>query len=525
MKKPWLLLLSGRAGPLFALVLAIVAPFLHCRDEAGRALALAHCAGCHAFPEPDILPRRSWDHVLDYMGLFLAQPPRAGAHPDIEKLRADLQRQRLLPDTSTVDAGTFARIRAYYAGSSSREAAGTTPVLAEGPPFLRPRRTAVHRAKPSITLLSVRPEARRVLAADGLSRTLFELDASGRISAETKLPGPPSAAVFGKGHVDLSLLYLVDPRPREEAAIVRMRGAHAEILVGGLPRLAHLSAHDFDGDGVADHIAAGFGLFRGALFLRTSRARLMYRLDEEPGWIRSEAYDWNGDGVADLLALRAQAREGLYWIDGRELHALQPGARSMMPKVAPRLRPIVEEHPAFGFTSFALVRRKAPRADLLFLVNGDNGDLPNPPRKPYHGIRVYELLRGGSAQGTPTLRLLAFLPLPGAYKVVARDFDGDGDIDLAAIAFYPDWTAERPAGFVYYENLGGERFRAWAPEETRFGRWITLDAGDFDGDGDEDIVLGSYAHPSLPTPPDAQKLLDRRGHTVLFLENRSRMPP
>ncbi len=500
---------------------------LGCGHAEGERLAKKHCASCHLFPQPDLLPRASWDHVLDYMGLYLGQNDRPGAHPDIAKLRVDLRRENLLPAAPALPGADFDRIREYYRARSSAKLATQTPVLSVGPTFLKPRRTSVYREHPSVTFLAVRPERRRVLAADGLSRTLFELTPEGRIAAEHRLPGPPSGAVFQGDSVDFSLLYLADPRPLNEAAIVRWRVGRSEIVARALPRLAHLAAADFDGDGASDHVASAFGLFRGGLFVRAGVTGKLFELDAEPGWIRTQPIDWNGDGVLDLLVLRAQAREGLYWIDGRELTAfLRRPHRGlersgMRGQTSPRLRPLLTEHPAFGFTSFELVARSPAQPTLLLLVNGDNGDLPDAPLKPYHGIRIYSVETpavGASAEG-PALRLRSFLPLPGAYRAVAQDFDGDGDLDIAAIAFYPDWSASRPAGFVYYENTGGFEFRPLAPEETRFGRWITMEAGDFDGDGDVDLVLGSYVHPSLPAPPAALELLRRRGHTVLFLEN------
>ena len=37
----------------------------------GERLARIHCAACHGFPEPNLLPERSWKHLLMHMGLRL----------------------------------------------------------------------------------------------------------------------------------------------------------------------------------------------------------------------------------------------------------------------------------------------------------------------------------------------------------------------------------------------------------------------------------------------------------------------
>src|SRR6185369_5759076 len=101
--------------------------------------------------------------------------------------------------------------------------------------------------------------------------------------------------------------------------------------------------------------------------------------------------------------------------------------------------------------------------------------------KPYHGVRIY--LNDGHDRFQETF----FYPLSGAYKVVARDFDGDGDLDLAAIAFYPDYASKVPVSFVYLENQGGGKFEASTMVEQNAGRWLVMDVGDVDGDGDEDL--------------------------------------
>ena len=38
---------------------------------AGRQLAMKHCTPCHRFTEPELLPKKSWEFLLTYMGFFL----------------------------------------------------------------------------------------------------------------------------------------------------------------------------------------------------------------------------------------------------------------------------------------------------------------------------------------------------------------------------------------------------------------------------------------------------------------------
>ena len=86
-----------------------------------------------------------------------------------------------------------------------------------------------------------------------------------------------------------------------------------------------------------------------------------------------------------------------------------------------------------------------------------------------------------------------FFPLNGAFKAVAADFDGGGDLDIAAISYFPDYDKSPEESFVFLENIGTKSHLEFKPHtfpDSARGRWLTMDVGDVDGDGDLDIVLG-----------------------------------
>ena len=49
-----------------------------------------------------------------------------------------------------------------------------------------------------------------------------------------------------------------------------------------------------------------------------------------------------------------------------------------------------------------------------------------------------------------------FHPMYGASEAVARDFDKDGDVDIAAISFFPDFKNHYEDGFIYFENVDNQ---------------------------------------------------------------------
>jgi hypothetical protein len=61
-----------------------------------------------------------------------------------------------------------------------------------------------------------------------------------------------------------------------------------------------------------------------------------------------------------------------------------------------------------------------------------------------------------------------------------------------AISFLPDYEHQPEEGFVYLKNEGNFNFSPYSIPEAQSGRWLTMDAGDLDGDGKIDIVLGNF---------------------------------
>ena len=199
-----------------------------------------------------------------------------------------------------------------------------------------------------------------------------------------------------------------------------------------LPRPVDFETGDLNMDGKEDVIICGFGHNTGKLFwydeFNTDKEHV---LKYAPGARKAEIFDFNDDGKTDIMVLMAQAYEQLSIF-------YNIGDGDFEEKV------VLNFSPVFGVSYFELVDFNNDGFKDILLTNGDNWDY-SPIRKNYHGIRIY------MNDGSNNFENIFFYPLYGASKAVARDFDKDGDLDIAASAFY-SYEKKPEQSFVYLSN-------------------------------------------------------------------------
>jgi len=176
---------------------------------------------------------------------------------------------------------------------------------------------------------------------------------------------------------------------------------------------------------------------------------------------------------------------------------------------------VLEFPPSYGSVYFEVVDFNGDDHPDVLYVNGDNADYTS-IMKGYHGVRIF------LNQGDNEFEQRVFHPLDGAYKAVPRDYDGDGDFDIAAIAFFADYQRSLTRSFVFLENTGDLTFEARTVKEASIGAWLGLDAGDLDDDGDEDLLLGSYSTIGAGSdyvPSRLRTWWIKKGPSLALLEN------
>jgi hypothetical protein len=245
----------------------------------------------------------------------------------------------------------------------------------------------------------------------------------------------------------------------------------------GLPRPVQSIAADFNRDGRMDYLVCGFGHDYGGLYVLQQTADEDYQkkpIWEVPGAIHAVVDDFDKDGWPDVMALFAYADEGIWLF----LNDHKGGFKQ---------RQLLRFPPVYGSTSFQIVdMNKDGLPDILYTA-GDNADY-SMVLKPYHGVYLY------LNKGDFTFEQAWFYPVNGCTKVIATDFDQDGDLDIAIIAFFADLQHRPEEKFILFEQTRPLTFMPHTIAGLKtVGRWICMDAGDIDQDGDIDIVLGNYA--------------------------------
>lgn len=487
-------------------------------DLSGKELAIAHCSRCHALVSPELLPKSSWQDVLPAMGYRMGIY-RGGVRPDSlfdPKTGGDVVRAAgIYPETPVLAKQDWEKIAQYYMENAPDS---ISPPLRKRPiriglKHFKYRETNFSHRPSLTTMVKILPDKRGIVFSDGKSRrnVLTFLTPDLREKYSMRLGATPIG--FYEKSDELYLTTIgngVFPTDNANGAVHRLvKNGSAQgyqpgaTAIVNLQRPVFVAYGDLNKDGHEDVVACEFGNETGRLawYENSGSGRYEKRiLNEKPGAISAVIKDANNDGLLDIYVLMAQADEGVF------LYENQGSGRFKEKRLLTFL-------PLNGSQHIELADFNKDGFDDIMYVCGDNAD-KTPILKKYHGIYLF------LNDGRNNFKQSYFYQLNGAYKAIIRDYDLDGDLDIAAISFFPDYLRYPEESFIYLENKGKLKFENYSFAQSSKGRWIVMDAGDMDADGDIDLVLGSFVYliPQGDTTGLGKKWLSD-GPSVIVLEN------
>ncbi len=498
---------TNAVRPAAVLTYSYTGPPKPAAQHPGRKYAEVTCATCHVVPEPGLLPRTIWSEiVLKKMSFYTGIQQL-----DMEKNEeADLYKASgLFPFPPLLERQAWLEIECYYLDCSPADSLPhePRPEITVGLKHFRVETPRFRIAPPLTMLTTIDPQEKVIYAADANEQTFHVLDRTGRAQVSLPIGNIPVWLRKTESGIYLACIGHFFPKEERRGQLIRLErkpdGFERKVLASALPRPCHIEWADVNGDRKPELLLSMFGYLTGRFSwydrLENDQPR-EHILFPKAGPLVSAVHDFNEDGKPDVAMLSGQEIESfqIYFGDGNGSF--------------PHARQVFRMPPTYGHTYFELADfNKDDRPDLV-VCNGDNGDYESVP-KPYHGIRIW------LNQGKGGFEQKIFIPIHGVFRAMARDFDQDGDLDLAAISFYPDFEKNPRESFVYLENQGDWRFQAFTFRECISGRWMTMDAGDLDGDGDLDIVLGSMVRMPSKVPDFVKNIWETTGPSVLILKN------
>ena len=479
--------------------------------RSGRKLAEKYCRSCHLLPEPGQLDARSWeDGVLPQMG------PRLGIYGFGFKAYPSFRNDPYVPkgfypQKSAISLEQWQHIIDYYSALAPDTLISSIPEvpIESGLNQFSKVDIPLEREGPRVSFVKIDPgfAPYTVLAYEQLGKQLYRIDVSHKqvdsislaanivdLSSQTDTLVALNIGVMTPNNGKFGTVLTL---PLSNAG---MKPGKPKLLLSGLRRPVRMIRNDFNRDGREDLLVCEYGHLEGSLswFERGADTGMVRHLiRESAGAIQADVRDLNGDGAPDIVAQFAQGDESIYAF-------INDGSGNFTARLWLRFPP------SYGSSSFELADFNGDGALDVLYTCGDNADY-SVVLKPYHGIYIY------LNDGKDNFRQAYFFHMNGCFKAMARDFDKDGDLDIAAIAFFADYKNRPEEGFVYLQQDGALAFKAFSHPDAQKGRWLTMDAGDMDGDGWMDIILGNFSAPAM----DQTGAPAFHGPALLLLRNKA----
>lgn len=446
--------------------------------EDGKNLVQLNCAKCHALVPVNALNKDVWKfHTLPDMAKYLRIS------------RYGISYYKSEADTGGLPLDQWQTIVAYYekmAPDTLLPVAKPTPLINDWAGF-KLKLPAEQKHDVYTTLATIDSNTHKIYTFDLLSNQLSEWDANLSPKALAKTPTPVVNTIFnhekdGSEHIIATCIGEMREMDFPNGRIIDLAlGAKTDsvkqtLIESDLNRPVQTIQADFNKDGLNDLLVLGQGKYKGGIYLLTQNADHEYtqsNISDMTGAVQAVTGDFNHDGWPDFMVLFGNGDEGLWMF----LNDHKGGFTA---------RNLLHFPPVYGSTSFQLADMDHDgQPDLIYTCGYNFRD--SRIMKPYHGVYIFKNM------GNWNFQQKWFYPIDGCTKAIAADFDGDGDLDIMTSAFFADLKNDPAEACVYFEQVSPFNFKPHAIPVSKYGRWMTMEVGDYNGDGKPDIILGNFS--------------------------------
>jgi hypothetical protein len=433
-----------------------------------------------------LLDSKSWEKgVLPEMG------PRLGifnyGFQMYPKVRDKNIGKDFYPSQPLMNFNEWQNIIDYYVATSpdslpgqerkEKITAGLTLFKAEIPAL------SLNNAATTYVKINASDTAHPIVISDALKKNIYFINRNFEIKDSVTGTGPVVDINYNKNYLLACNIGVLNPNNGKfgQVELINIDNSghfqkDSTSFIDSLQRPVQVIPVDLNRDGKMDYLVCEFGYLTGALSWVENLGNNNFKkhvLRAVPGAIKAYIQDYNHDGLPDIWVLFAQGEEGIFLFTNKGNGNFDQ-------------RQVLRFPPAYGSSYFELDDfNKDGYPDIVYTC-GDNADY-SAVLKPYHGVYIF------MNDGTNHFTQKFFFPINGCYKAIARDYDGDGDLDIATISFFADYVHQPEESFVYLKNTGNLKFQPYSIHEAGMGRWLTMDAGDIDGDGKIDLILGNFS--------------------------------
>jgi hypothetical protein len=486
--------------------------------EEGKKLSKIHCTSCHTYPEAGLLHKKAWkEQTLPHMGPQLGIFEYNGNKYPVE--RTPNLPENYYPSEQQLSNDDWQKILDYYISSAPQELKreGEYSPIVEDSLFFRARTPGFRgQTPPMVSSIRFDPGNKLIYLSDASYSMFYVFNENLEFKDRYRLSSAISDIQFTNslqksGKRELLTTYIGDVNPSDaRSGFIQMvwyepdaeQGGAGEVLYDNLARPVESQFADLDQDGLTDILVNEFAHRTGKLFWLKNRGENrepdQQILSESSGCIESHILDYTGNGLPDIFALCTQLDQSIYLFRNQGNGNFNRERLLQFPIT-------------YGSSSFKLHDfNNDGHLDILY-TSGDNADY-SIIYKPYHGVYIY--INDGSDNFTKEW----FYPINGAYNAIARDFDKDGHLDIAAISFFANYQEIPEESFVFFKGNDNLDFSPYHHPAASAGRWITMDVADWTGDGYDDIVLANFSQgPTRVVDNIQNKWLE--GPHFLLLEN------